>query len=516
MKTPLPKLAMSFSLSKLVFPVLLATFALPPAAFSQDAPTPTPTPTETPDTTGEAPPANKDLKPMPVMKDWRWVQGTVFVPTNVTNEAQEWDEYNPEINDRELRYASIYGINCVRVYLHYLIYEKKKDVLLKEIEDFLTRADKYHIKVEFVFFDSCWNNPSNDILSANYVYPAPTYGVHNSRWLKGPSEDLLNNHYDENKDRLKAYVQDIVNAHKDDPRIAFWETYNEPNKKSDAVTKLMADSLRWIHETGTQIPVTATGGGFKGDAYSDFRSWHQYSGKYELRGEEVTSLCTECMNRKHQSVPGIVSHFKGKVGYIMWEFGIGRDNCRFSWDQNRKKPATEENAVPFHGIVYPDGHPWSVDDVKALLGADAFAKAPLFKVQYYNDPTFTTLAKESVTPMIDFDLNDEKGTNVPDSTIKMPDTNWSVRWTGMIAAPQSGSYTLTVDGDNAVKVIVGGQTLIDKTQPERAVASGTATLTGGQPVPVEIDYVHATGLSSLHIDWSGPGLEKQPLTPLPR
>jgi hypothetical protein len=166
-------------------------------------------------------------------------------------------------------------------------------------------------------------------------------------------------------------VQDIVNAHKADPRIAFWETYNEPNK-TPAVSKLMADALQWIHETGTQIPVTATGGAMKndfhGDPYSDFRSWHQYAGNYALRGEPITSLCTECMNRGSESVPGIVGHYKDKVGFIVWELGIGRDNCRFQWGQNRKKPATEENPTPFHGLVYPDGHPWAVDDVKALMG----------------------------------------------------------------------------------------------------------------------------------------------------
>src|SRR5690348_11038454 len=57
--------------------------------------------------------------PLSYHADWRWVQGTVFVPTSAVNEAQQWDEYDPVINDRELHYASIYGINCVRVYLHF-------------------------------------------------------------------------------------------------------------------------------------------------------------------------------------------------------------------------------------------------------------------------------------------------------------------------------------------------------------------------------------------------------------
>ena len=191
--------------------------------------------------------------------DWRWVKGAVFVPTCV-NEAQQWDEYDPAINDRELHYASVYGINCVRVYLHFDIYLKKKEALLKDIEDFLTRADKYGIKTEFVFFDDCWNQPEPTSSRRDYKYPAPIFGVHNSRWLVSPGENVRQ-HYAEYRGRLKAYVQDIVNAHKDDKRIAFWETYNEPND-SPETKQLLKDSYEWIHETGTTIPLTATGRGF--------------------------------------------------------------------------------------------------------------------------------------------------------------------------------------------------------------------------------------------------------------
>src|SRR5580692_5217106 len=176
---------------------------------------------------------------------------------------------------REQHYASIYGINCVRVYLHYDIYLKKKAALLKDIEDFLTRAAKYNIKTEFVFFDDCWNQPDENILSPDYKYPPPIYGVHNSRWIVSPGENVRQ-HYAENRDKLKAYVQDIVNAHKADPRVLFWETYNEPKNAPETV-QLLKDSLAWIHETGTKIPVSATGRDFAGDPYSDFLTWHEYS-----------------------------------------------------------------------------------------------------------------------------------------------------------------------------------------------------------------------------------------------
>jgi hypothetical protein len=334
--------------------------------------------------------------------------------------------------------------------------------------------------------------------------------VHNSRWLVCPGEDARR-HYAENRGRLKDYVQDIVKAHKQDRRIAFWETYNEPNA-SPETRQLLEDSRDWIHETGTPIPLTATGRGFAGDPYSDFKSWHEYGG-YDYTGTPG-SLCTECMNRSGQTVPGIVEHFKDKTGFILWEFGIGRDNCRFSWDENRGHPRKDEPPRPFHGVVYPDGHPWSIDDVKALLGAEAFAAAPLFAVEYFRDPHFSELAKRSVTPMIDFDLGTEPGTSSPDASARVPEEDFSTRWTGTVLPPSDGVYAFHVDGDNRVKVFVRGSLLLDKTAPARAAVSRNLRLAGNQPSDVKIEYVHATGGPSLHVAWSGPGFQKRILTPM--
>lgn len=442
--------------------------------------------------------------------DWRWVKGVVFVPTKYVNEAQQWDQYDPAINDRELHYASVYGINCVRVYLHYYIYLKNKEALLRNIEDFLQRADKYGIKTEFVFFDDCWNQPDPAMLLADYQYPPPLFGVHNSRWLVSPGEEVRK-HYAEHRDRLKSYVQDIVNAHKADPRIAFWESYNEPGK-SDETRQLLADAQTWIHETGTKIPVTATGRDFAGDPYSDFLSWHEYGG-YSYTGTP-DSLCTECMNRKEQSIPGIVEHLQGKTGFIIWELGIGRDNCRFSWDENREHPRKDETPKPFHGMIYPDGHPWSIDDAKAVLGEANFAKAPFFAVEYYRDANFSDLAKTSVTPMIDFDLGHEEGTGSPDASAGVPQTNFSVRWTGTILPPAAGKYRFYVEGDNRVKVFINSRLVLEKKSPERGEISGSVRLAGKQAAGIQVEYVHATGDASLHLSWSGPGLPKQILLPV--
>jgi hypothetical protein len=442
-------------------------------------------------------------------RDWTWVQGAVFVPTNAVNEAQQWDEYDPEVNDRELHAASVYGINVVRVYLHYYVYLKKKDVLLRDIEDFLQRANRYGIKTEFVFFDDCWNQPPEELLSPDYKYPAPLPGVHNSRWLVSPGAQVQA-HYAEHRPRLQAYVQDIVRAHRDDGRIAFWEIYNEPTKSPETL-RLEQDAAGWIKETGTRIPATATGREYSGEPFSDFRSWHEY-GNYNYVGDPQ-SLNTECMNRPGQSVPGVVAHFRGKTGFILWECGIGRDNCRFAWDENRDHPRRDEAVTPFHGIVYPDGHPWAVEDVQALLGPQRFAATPFFTVKYFTDAGFKTLAKTSIVPFIDFDLVDEPGVGSPDATARIPRERFSIEYAGTIVPPATGAYTITADCDHRVTLSIDGKTVIDKTTPGRAEATSTLQLIGGKDYLLSARYIHATGAASLHLTWSGPGLVRRVIEP---
>ena len=453
--------------------------------------------------------------PPPGARDWTWVQGAVFVPTNCVNEAQQWDEYDPVVNDRELHYASAYGINVVRVYLHYYVYLKKKGALLASIEDFLQRADKYGIKTEFVFFDDCWNQPPKDLLSADYRYPAPIPGVHNSRWLVCPGDDVRA-HYEQHKAGLKAYVQDIVGAHRSDPRVLFWEIYNEPNKSPETV-RLERDAMGWIKETGSAIPVTATGGEFSGGPFSDFPSWHEYGG-YAVEGDALT-LCTECMNRQGQSVPGVVSHFKGRVGYIMWEFGIGRDNCRFAWAENRDKPRKDETPTPFHGIVYPDGHPWSVGDARALLGAEDFARTHFFRVTYFKDDAFKSLAKVSLTPAVDFALVDEPGAGSPDASAGVPRDNFSVTYEGKVWAPADGIDTLSVATDGRVEILVDGVLALARTSAATREAPGighevkSLGLKGNQLHTILVRYAHTSGPAVLRVTCSGRGFAERLLEP---
>lgn len=455
--------------------------------------------------------------------DWSWVQGAVFVPTNAVNQIQQWHQYDHDINDREMYYAHLYGINLVRVYIHNLLWEYDRDNLLANMEDFLQIADKYGMKVEVVFFDDCWNDYPE--FRPNGDYPAPVFGKHNSQWVEGPGDAYKAKYNDADgvvKQKLEDYVKGVVSHFKDDERIAFWNVYNEPSNGESGlmnqVTKqIMNDSRIWIREVNPIHPMSSTGWQFSGGPFSDFITYHPYESNYPIPaefGDRKEVLADEVMNRLTQSVPGVVSGFGDKgLGFVMWEFGIGRDNTRFYWGTD-VNPAKEEMEVPFHGIVYPDGHPWDVDDVKAMIGEESFNKLPVYNVSYYFDDNFAQLAKKSIAPLIDFDLGDERSTGSPDASVGIDKDHFSVRWIGTVQPAETGEYTIYADSDNIARVWIGDRQVIDKTSGTREEVSGKISLTGNDKYAVKVEYVHAAGDASLHLSWSGPELSKQAMRPV--
>jgi len=93
--------------------------------------------------------------------EWYAKQGTLtganFIPSTAINQLEMFqaDTFDSTTIDRELGCAESLGMNVMRVYLHDLLYQEDKDGFLKRMDELLKIADKHHIKILFVFFDSC-------------------------------------------------------------------------------------------------------------------------------------------------------------------------------------------------------------------------------------------------------------------------------------------------------------------------------------------------------------------------
>ena len=85
-------------------------------------------------------------------------------------------------------------------------------------------------------------------------------------------------------------------------------------------------------------------------------------------------------------------------------------------------------------------------------------------------------------------------------------TDWSVKWTGTLTPPTTGSYQFSLNSDDGSRLLVNGQQVINNWYNQGPTTrTGSITLTAGQPVNIEVDYYQAGGGSSATLGWQVPG-----------
>ena len=176
-----------------------------------------------------------------------WV-GANYTPAFCTNAVQLWHEFRPEVIERELAAArEHFGITSLRVYLHDIPYRADRESFLSNIERFLGICARHEIRPGFVFFDDCWNHEGVTLESR-----PPIKGRHNGRWAACPQNVERT---EERLPELKAYVQDVIRAHREDERVLWWEIFNEPRMDSPYSVELRKLGYRWAKELDPHQPV---------------------------------------------------------------------------------------------------------------------------------------------------------------------------------------------------------------------------------------------------------------------
>lgn len=331
--------------------------------------------------------------------DWHkqhgWLVGANFGPSTAINELEMWqaDTFDAATIDRELGWAEGLGFNCMRVFLHDLAWRQDKEGFLKRMDEYLAIADKHHIKTDFVLFDSVWDpNPKAG------KQREPKKGLHNSGWVQSPGAELLT-HPDRWDAELKPYVTQVIGKFKDDARVAFWETINEPDNtngnsygkqepknKRELATKLLAASFEWARSVDPSQPITSGVwiGNWPSDEQlnptekvqlheSDIISFHSYDPLDgiskcvdNLKRYHRPVLCTEYMARPRGSrFDPILGYLKDQnVAAINWGFVAGKTNTIYPWDSwEQHGPYAAEPPVWFHDIFRKDGTPYDPKEV---------------------------------------------------------------------------------------------------------------------------------------------------------
>ncbi len=135
-------------------------------------------------------------------------------------------------------------------------------------------------------------------------------------------------------------------------------------------------------------------------------------------------------------------------------------------------------------------------------------QVPGLKAEYFDDHGLRTL----VTTRVDSRVNFEWEYGRPEGTALSDGEYFSVRWTGILTAPVTGTYTFTTSTDDGVRLWVAGQSIIDNWTYQDdydPLSQGTVSLVGGQTYALVMEYFEGEGLAHAQFFWEYPGQERQ-------
>ena len=321
-----------------------------------------------------------------------WLVGCNFSPSTAINQLEMWqaETFDTATINRELGWAESIGMNTVRVFLHDLLYQQDGEGLFKRMDIFLAIAERHHIKVMFVLFDSVW-----DPFPKLGKQREPRPHVHNSGWVQSPGIEALKNK--NQYPRLEEYVKKVVKHFAADKRILGWDLWNEPDNlnpgsygeyepknKGNIVAPLLKKVFIWARSVNPSQPLTS--GIWMGDwsvnknlkiwqkvqiEQSDIISFHNYDGPVELekRIKQLQHYGRPLLNTEYMS-RGNGSFFEGSlpifkkynIAAYNWGLVAGKTNTIYPWDSWKKK-YTAEPKLWFHDIFRQDGTPYKTSEV---------------------------------------------------------------------------------------------------------------------------------------------------------
>ena len=131
---------------------------------------------------------------------------------------------------------------------------------------------------------------------------------------------------------------------------------------------------------------------------------------------------------------------------------------------------------------------------------------------YYNNMDFTAFLASRVDPSVNFDW----GTTPPNG---LSAGTYSVRWTGQVLAPETGTYRFSTRTSDGVRLWINGVQVINDWQDQSANIwndSAAITLTAGRRYQVKMEYYNNTNPATTRLFWYMPSRQSQAATIIPQ
>jgi len=336
-----------------------------------------------------------------------WLCGFNYLPSYAVNFIDMWSSERFDSNriETELSWAAQIGFNTLRTNIPFTLWRDDPRALLERIDQLLAIAHSNSIAVVLCLFDDCGFSGHAPVTGAQ---GSPIPGVHNSRAIASPGREAV-------IDRscwpeLFEYTRKLITAFGQDPRVLFWDLYNEPGNlmifsedgQAESDSKLEPASLElmlsvvecarsvqpnqplcvgawhvpmpWEKENQTFFDHPIDKAAF---AVSDLINFHCYQTREMVekaleivKAHKRPVICTEWMARTVGSriTEQLPLFCQNRVGTWQWGLVNGKTQTHIPWPAVKLMldHYDEQESEWFHDLLYPDGAPYCVEEVELI------------------------------------------------------------------------------------------------------------------------------------------------------
>lgn len=335
------------------------------------------------DTEGASPTLRETTNGGPDLVD---VRGAIYVPARAYNLYQMWRDYDPEVTERDLEYATDVNLNAVRTWLSYEAWREDAGAHEAAVDHFLGAAADRGISVLLGLFDAIGRDPIERWLTDTNPLTATA--------TRSPSKRILRN--PRLWDGPRRFVDWFAGRYGDDDRLLAIEVMNEPGWRPSAKA-FAGEMFETLVEGRGSVPLTVGSTSISNNTdYADWGSeifqfhynFPRNSSTYWDMLQQVAVLAdtleepvllTEWQRTRHdREVSPEPPASEGTPDYsslapLVHDAGFGN----FFWSL-MVKPAwvqPQRRRGVLNGLFHEDGEVWSLEDaraIKAMSGDPSF------------------------------------------------------------------------------------------------------------------------------------------------
>jgi hypothetical protein len=305
------------------------------------------------------------------------VRGAIYLPARAFNFYQQWADYDHEVVERDLGYATEVNLNAIRTWACYEFWAEDPEAHGERLDHFLTAADDRDLTVLLSLFDFAGQEPTQKRL--HDTDPRTATGT------QSPSTAVMKN--ESRWDGPREYVRWVMDRYRDDDRLLALEVMNEPGWQPHS-QKFARDMFQTMTDERGSVPLTVGSTSMANNV--DYLDWGTDAFQFHYNFAENRATYAD-MLRSNRTVadeldgPVWLSEWqrvRDSTGFaaeppddqkspdyaslapVIHEMGFGN----FFWSlmvQPAFTPAQRKHGV-INGLFHEDGAVWNLNDARAI------------------------------------------------------------------------------------------------------------------------------------------------------